>query len=129
MKSFLSPLVQSDATRYHLQNQRTGGLLAHRVETAFDSKSRRTGLLRHTMFPAGSALVIAPSSAIHTFFMPFDIDVAFVAKDGRIVKTRTNVRPWRMAAALSAFAVVELPAGTLDRLDTRAGDYLLVVPA
>jgi uncharacterized protein len=129
MKSFLSLLIENDATGYQLRNQRTGVVLAHRLETAFDSKSRRTGLLRHTTLPDGSALVIAPSNAIHTFFMRFDIDVAFVAKNGRIVKIKTHLQPWRMAAALLAFAVVELPAGALDRSDTRRGDHLLVAPA
>lgn len=129
MKSFLSPLVGTNPSGAVLRNERTGAIVASRLETAFDSKSRRTGLLRRTSMPEGSGLVIAPTSAIHTFFMRFSIDVAFVAKDGRILKIRTNLPPWRMAGALSAFAVMEFPAGTLDRCDTRAGDRLSIVSA
>ena len=72
-------------------------------------------------------MVIAPSNAIHTFFMRFPIDLAFVTRDGRIVKTCPSVKPWRVAAALRAYAVVELPAGTLARCETVPGDRLIVV--
>ena len=124
--SFLNPLLRETAERYQLLNERTGGIVAGTILTAFDSATRRTGLLRHGSLPAGSALIIAPSNAIHTFFMRFAIDVAFVAKDGRIVKTREALGPWRLAAALRAFAVVELPAGTLAASGTRAGDRVEV---
>jgi uncharacterized membrane protein (UPF0127 family) len=74
----------------------------------------------------GSALIIAPSNAIHTFFMRFAIDVAFVSRDGRVLKTRAAMPAWRMAASLRAFAVVELPGGALARSDVKPGDQLIV---
>jgi uncharacterized protein len=58
--------------------------------------------------------------------MRFAIDVAFVNRAGRIVRARRTVRPWRLQAALRAFAVVELASGALDRSDTRDGDLLYV---
>jgi len=125
MASFLSPLLRDPAGR-RLLNDRTRRVVAAQILTAFDSASRRTGLLHRDSLPEGSALIIAPSNAIHTFFMRFDIDVAFVAKDGRVVKVRSAVPPWRMSGALRAYAVVELPAGTLVRTETRAGDRLIV---
>ena len=124
--SFLNPLLRGTSDRYHLRNERTGSVVADVLTTAFDSKTRRTGLLRHASLPEGSALIIAPSNAIHTFFMQFAIDVAFVAKDGRILKTRAALRPWRVAMALRAFAVVELPAGALAQHNTRGGDRFVV---
>jgi uncharacterized membrane protein (UPF0127 family) len=54
--------------------------------------------------------------------------VAFVAKDGRVVKVRSSLGPWRLAAAWSAYAVVEMAAGGLDQSGTAAGDRLLVIP-
>jgi uncharacterized membrane protein (UPF0127 family) len=56
--------------------------------------------------------------------MRFPIDVVFVRRDGRIVKTVAHLRAWRLAASLRAFAVIELPAGALASADTRAGDEL-----
>jgi uncharacterized membrane protein (UPF0127 family) len=85
--------------------------------------------LRHDSLPEGSALIIAPSNAVHTIGMRFSIDIAFVRRDGSIVKMYKALRPWRMAAAFRAFAVVELAAGALDAAGTIAGDTLVVVPA
>jgi uncharacterized membrane protein (UPF0127 family) len=127
--SFLKPLLEAGPAGCGLRNERTGGVVASDLLTAFDSESRRTGLLRHTSLPAGSALIIAPTNAIHTFFMRFPIDVAFVEKDGRVAKTCAALPAWRIAWALKAYAVVELPAGALERADTRRGDRLVVTPA
>ena len=110
-----------------LTNTRHNQVVARTVLTAFDSASRRQGLLRHDFLPEGSALIIAPSNAIHTFSMRFVIDVAFVSRDGRVRKVRRHMPPRRIAAAWRAFAVVELPAGALDRTDTRPGDVLRIV--
>ena len=74
-------------------------------------------------------MLIAPSNAIHTFFMKFAIDVAFVAKDGRVVKIRPALAPWRMAAAWGGFAVIEMAAGSFERAETVAGDTLLIEAA
>ena len=126
MATFLSPLLRHPGG-CTIRNQRTGEIIADHVIGAFDSETRRTGLLKHESLPDGHALVIAPCNAVHTFFMRFAIDIAFVAPDGRVVKTRGSVRPWRATGALRAFATIELPAGTLARTDTRPGDVLSVL--
>jgi uncharacterized protein len=126
MPSFLNSLLKKSDQKQQLANERTGTIVASDLLTAFDSASRRTGLLRHTTMPEGTALIIAPCNAIHTIRMRFDIDVAFVAKDGRIVKLRHAVPPWRMAASLGAFAVIEMAAGTFARRDVKVGDKLMV---
>jgi uncharacterized membrane protein (UPF0127 family) len=56
--------------------------------------------------------------------MQFPIDVLFVRRDGRVIKVQRALGPWRLAAAWRAFAVVELPIGTIDRSETRTGDQL-----
>jgi hypothetical protein len=38
------------------------------------------------------------------------------------------VKPWRVAGALRAYAVVELAAGSLARNDTVQGDTLTIAP-
>ena len=96
------------------------------VVTAFDSATRNTGLLRRDSFPQGHALIIAPTNAVHTFFMRFAIDILFVAKDGTVVKICRAVRPWRIAIGVRAYAVIEMPAGTLAGCDLVAGDRLVL---
>lgn len=127
--SFLNPILSDPARGHQLQNVRNGRIVAERVLTAFDSSSRRTGLLHRDSMPENSALILAPTGAIHTWFMRFAIDVAMVQKDGLVIKARHAVPPWRMVAALRAYATVELPAGTLARTDTRVGDRLIIASA
>jgi uncharacterized membrane protein (UPF0127 family) len=126
MSSFLDPLLRSGATTHVLQNTRTRIIVAARLLTAFDSASRRRGLLGRDGLPPGTALIIAPSSAVHTFFMRFPIDVAFVARNGCVIKVRPAVPPWRATASLRGFTVIEFAAGTLERSGTCAGDHLIV---
>jgi uncharacterized membrane protein (UPF0127 family) len=111
---------------HQLLNLRDGGVVASRVELAVDSESRRRGLLGRDVFDEGAALVIAPCSAVHTFFMRFAIDVVFVSRDGRVRKTYAAVPARRIAFSLGAFAVIELPAGTLARAAAMPGDVLQI---
>jgi uncharacterized protein len=126
MTSFLHPLLRKSSGDCTLVNDRTGVVLADRLIAAFDSATRRRGLLQHGELPEGSAMIIAPSNAIHTFFMTFPIDVAFVGRDGVVRKIRSAVAPWRMSAALRAYAVIELRAGALGRANTLIGDTLVI---
>ena len=93
-----------------------------------DRETRNRGLLGHRSFPRGVALVLAPCSAIHTWFMRFPIDVIFANRDGVVVKVCRNVRPWRIAFAWGAFAAIEFAAGeAVQSTSTVAGDRLRIV--
>jgi uncharacterized membrane protein (UPF0127 family) len=61
--------------------------------------------------------------------MRFPIDIVFARRDGIIVKTSSRVPPWRLAARLGGYAVIELPPGVVDQSCTQAGDVLVVVEA
>ena len=125
--SFLAPLSSPPAAGLVLRNSRTGRIVADRLLPALDSESRRRGLLKHTSLDAGEAMIIAPTNAVHTWFMKFDIDIAFVTRDGRVLKTRDSVRPWRMSGALGGYAVIEMRGGSFAAADTVPGDVLELV--
>jgi len=122
--SFLKPLLKDPQSAFKLINRRNGRVLATQLLRAFDSESRRRGLLGVDRLQPGHALIIAPTTAIHTWFMRFPIDVAFVSRDGRVVKVRHQLRPWRMSGVIRGYAVIELPAGTLAAADTVTEDVL-----
>ena len=128
MTHFLAPLLRDRGRSWTLVGNDGTTVVAHRLHGAFDSATRRTGLLGKSEWPAGAALIIAPCQAVHTIGMRFPIDVMFVDRQGVVVKTRSAVGPWRMAAAWRAFAAIELPAGTLDGL-VRVGDQVRLVAA
>jgi uncharacterized membrane protein (UPF0127 family) len=104
-------------------------ILATAIEAAFDSSSRRRGLLGRTEFINGAALIIAPCSAIHTCFMRMAIDIVFVSRDGRVLKTYSSLRPWRAGFAIGAFVAIEFPAGTLMRSHTKRGHHVALTPS
>ena len=129
MTNFLLPLIRFADRAYELRNARTDRLIARTVIPAFDSDARRKGLLGRDSFEKGSAMVIAPTNSIHTFFMRFPIDVIFVRRNGVVAKIRRNIPPWRVAASPWAYAVIELPGGSLGVDDVKVGDVLTMVAA
>lgn len=129
MTSFLSVLVGADASAFVLRNARTDAVVAHALLPALDAATRNRGLLGRDSLEPDAAMLIAPTNAIHTFFMRFPIDVLFVARDGRILKIREALPAWRMSACLRGHAVIEMAAHTVRGTGTRVGDRLLVAPA
>jgi hypothetical protein len=125
--AFLDPILKAPSVSWALHNVRSKRLVATRIETAFDSPTRRRGLLGRDSLGEGAALILAPCNSIHTFFMRFAIDVAFVARDGAVIATCTALPARRLRISLRAFAVVELAAGALVLADTRIGDALRLV--
>jgi uncharacterized membrane protein (UPF0127 family) len=129
MSHFLTPLVKAPDRPWGLRVVTTGRVLVTRLESAFDSATRKKGLLGRDRLEPGAGHVIAPCGGVHTFFMRFPIDIIFAARDGRIVKVGSVVKPWRLALAPTAFCVIELPAHTAAQCETRAGDRLELFPA
>ncbi|MCA1829637.1 MAG: DUF192 domain-containing protein [Myxococcales bacterium] len=106
-----------------LVNRRNAAVLAESVERATTVFARLRGLLGRDSL--SGALVIEPCTSIHTFFMKFAIDAAFLTAEGRVIRAISAIRPWRATRIyLSAAKVVELPAGTLERTRTTEGDVL-----
>jgi len=129
VSSFLDRLLAIDAPRMVLAVIGDHGApLASTIEAAFDSKSRTKGLLGRASLAPGTAMILAPCQAIHTFKMQFPIDVIFVGRDGRVLKIRQSLGPSRVAMAARAFATVEMAAGEADRWGLQAGHTLIVRP-
>ena len=110
-----------------LRHTSTPRVVAGTVEMAVTRATRRRGLLGRDGLPPDHALLIAPCSSIHTWFMRFPIDVIFVRRDGLVLKTSAAIPPWRMAFGWRAHAVVELAAGALARAGVKPGDRLELV--
>lgn len=124
MAHVFAPLVRDPQGRFGLWNRRSGLSVATRLVAAFDSTTRRQGLLGRSGLGEDEGLVLAPCSSIHTAFMRFPIDLLFLDRAGRVLKVATGVPPWRIRLHWRAFAVVELGAGSLARTGTMAGDLL-----
>ena len=121
---FLVPLLKPTGPQQLRVRGRDGAAVATVVEGAFDSETRKRGLLGRTELVKDSALIIAPCGAIHTFGMQFPIDVLFTSRDGEVLKIRRAIPAARVASCLRAFAAVEMAAGEAERHDVKVGDVL-----
>jgi uncharacterized membrane protein (UPF0127 family) len=107
-----------------LTNARSRQVIARDVELALTRRARRKGLLQRSSLDVHAALMLAPCFMVHTAFMQFAIDLIFVDRTGRVRHLVRRLPPWRMAACPTAWATIELAAGTLERHDIVVGDRL-----
>ncbi|WP_225780819.1 DUF192 domain-containing protein [Xenophilus sp. Marseille-Q4582] len=101
---------------------RAGRCLDLRVRLAASFGSRLRGLLGVPL-PPDLALLIRPCASVHMWGMRQPLDVLFLGREGTVLQTCT-LRPWQLRGAARAHAVLECAAGTLARLDLRAGQRL-----
>lgn len=127
MGHFLVPLLKNHSAPWALRVEGRATHLATHVASAFDSGTRNRGLLGRDSLAPGTALVLAPCTAVHTWFMRFPLDIIFCGRDGRVLKVVESVGPWRMTAVWrQGFAVIELAAGTTEL--PSAGQMLVLEP-
>lgn len=117
--------MNKNQPQYYLVNVTGDILLAGQVRMADTFPSRLRGLLGSAPLPAGSALVIKPCSAVHTWGMTYPLDILFVGDDGRVLKIVDCLKPWRGAWSWRGAWVAELPAGTAAATGTAPGDRVL----
>ena len=108
-----------------LLNQTKNTILAEDMLFADTPAKRIKGLLGRKDFPKGQALAIKPCNSIHTFFMRFPIDVLFVSKSNKVIKTISDLVPFSFSPiCFSSNFVIELPSATLRSTSTTPGDQL-----
>jgi uncharacterized membrane protein (UPF0127 family) len=116
--------------RLRVTNLDRGTVLGEQVVRARNLLARTRGLMGAASLPQGGGLLLEGDNAIHTCFMRFPIDVIFLDKQARVVRLIQAMAPWRVSAIVwRASAVLELPAGTLERTGTQVGDRLAIDPA
>lgn len=102
-----------------------GDLLGREVRVASGFASRLRGLLGTRSLPDGHGLLLVPCRSIHMLFMSYPLDVAFLDEAGTVVAA-VRMKPWSVSRMYpEAFAVLELPAGTLEKFDLKKGDRLV----
>src|SRR4051794_9358712 len=121
--------LQPSARCFEVRNRTRGTLLGDRVRLADTPRARRTGLLTETRLEPGAGLWIFPSQAIHTFWMRFSIDVAFLDRHRRVKRVYHRMPPFRLTRFVwGAQSVLELVPGVLADSGTETGDELQFSP-
>ncbi|HEV7915022.1 MAG TPA: DUF192 domain-containing protein [Albitalea sp.] len=86
--------------------------------------SRLAGLLGRPELHKGEALYLMPCASVHTWFMPYCIDVVFVDSDGLVLRVVSDLEPWRSAWCKGAHAALELRAGQAAQFGIAPGRLL-----
>ena len=109
-----------------VRNLSKGTELASAPRFAVTFFARFLGLMGRKEFPKDSdALIFEACPSIHCFFMRMTIDAVFVDREGRVTRIFPGLKPWRLAfGGKGAYAVIELPAGTIEATRTAPGDQL-----
>jgi uncharacterized protein len=100
--------------------------LVAKARVASSIWSRFWGLMGQRSLPQGEAMIIDPCNSVHTMFMRFSIDVAFVDKDGRVIKIAEGLKPFRAAVGKGSRWVLEMPSGAAGRAGLVVGDLLVL---
>jgi len=106
-------------------NKTKNTVLAQKASFADTPFKRMKGLLARKELEPAEGLILKPCQSIHTFFMRFAIDVVFVDRDNRIIKTISGLKPWRLSSiCFPAQSCIELPEGTIASSLSSPGDFL-----
>lgn len=108
-----------------VRNPQRGTSLGEAIEVADTAVRRVKGLLGRECLEDGQGLLFKQCSSLHTLFMRFPIDIVFMDKKGKVLKTAKAVKPFKLVAApLRAYYALELPDNAIVRSETRTGDHL-----
>lgn len=108
-----------------VRNKTTGEILATDVKKAIGWLDRMLGLIPRKHVNPSEGVWFDDCSLIHTLGMQTRIDVVFLDKDHRVVRTVCAVAQNRLVlGCYGAQAVVELGCGTLNECDVLIGDRL-----
>jgi uncharacterized membrane protein (UPF0127 family) len=58
--------------------------------------------------------------------MKFPIDLVYLDRKNKVRKVRHAVPAWRLSACFTAHSILELPAGSVEKTGTQAGDELSI---
>lgn len=104
-------------------------VISNKTTIADNWFKRMIGLLSYRDLKEGESLWLLPGKHIHTIGMRFNIDVVFLDRSMKVLKTVNSVKPFRLCLAnKNTTSVLELPSGTLENLKLNIGDRLVIMP-
>ena len=113
-----------------------GHLVISRVRAARSLWARFLGLMGRSHLAPDEGLWLVPCRSIHMFFMRTRIDVAFLNRQGVVVRTVAEMRPWSLRQLTvtllpvrGAYSTLELAPGSLGRTGIVPGSRLTFHPS
>jgi len=99
-------------TDWQLVDVESGRTVVEALELADGYWSRLVGWQLRRRPADGHGLLLVPCSSIHTCLLRFELDLALLDGDGRVIAVRKGIRPWRaILPTRRTHAILELPSG------------------
>jgi uncharacterized membrane protein (UPF0127 family) len=114
-----------------VRNKTKGTLICKLCLFAETWLQRLIGLMgRKSLGREEGLLLTKAAGGVHTCFMRFAIDVAYLNERGQVIAVKENMKPWRIwiVRDRSAVMALELPSGRLKETATEVGDLLEFLP-
>jgi len=106
-------------------------LLIARCFVAETPAQRMKGLLGRSSLPGDEGLWFPYETSVHTFFMKFAIDIAFLDRKSRVIALYHSFKPWRHTWihlwALGG-GTLEASAGVFEKAGLKKGEELRICP-
>tara|TARA_B100000579_G_C22812420_1_gene845975 strand:+ start:686 stop:1141 length:456 start_codon:yes stop_codon:yes gene_type:complete len=93
----------------------TNILLAENCYRPTKTWEKIRGLIGRPKLDASSAILLDESDCIHTFFMKYSVDILYLDREFKVIRTIRSMKPWRIAFCLEAFAILVLTSGSIHK--------------
>jgi hypothetical protein len=100
-------------------------VLFSRVKWAGNPFLKMKGLLGKKSLDQEEALLFPKAPSLHTYFMKFTIDIAFLDPSKKVVACMQNVKPGRILPYIRSRYTIEMPENSIKNKDINLGDQLL----
>lgn len=100
-------------------------ILFNRVGYAGNPFSKMKGLLGRKLIGKDDALIFPKAPSIHTFFMKFSIDIAFLDSTKKVVASLEKVKPNRILPYIKSHYTIEMAEDSIKEKGIALGDQLL----
>jgi uncharacterized membrane protein (UPF0127 family) len=88
---------------------------------------RFKGLMLSDPLTDDYAFLIRQCSSVHTFFMRYPLDLAYLGGNEKIVKLVRNMPPWRVSwGGVGARHTLEMSVGGIERFGLRVGETVVL---
>ena len=120
-------LTTGNQPAHDVENQATDDMDKDALEVSMTEswRERSQGLLTLPELEKHQGLWITPCNSVHTIGMSYSLDLIYLNRAYLIVKCVQQCLPRRISMCWSAKSVLEVPAGTIHRLNLSCGMQML----